>query len=55
MQNIYSYHFFKLSPYQGLQSSWLPTSLTCTLGLLLHRSNIKSYSMPPVSSGKLPK
>jgi len=46
---------FKLSPYQGLQSPWLPTIFTDTSGLLLYRSKVKSYSMPPVSSGNQPK
>ena len=41
-------------PHQGLQSPWLPTSFTNTSELLLHRPNIKSYSMPPVSSGEPP-
>jgi len=46
---------FKLSPHQGLQSPWLPASFTDTSCLLLHRSNVESYSMPSVSSGELPK
>jgi len=46
---------FKLSPCQGLHSPWLPASFTDTSGLLLHRSNVKSYSMPSVLSGELPK
>ena len=50
-----NFALFKLSPQQGLQSPWLPTSFTDTLGLLIHRSNIKSYNMPPVVRGKLPK
>ena len=33
----------------------LPASFTDTLGLLLHRYDIKSYSMLPVSCGELPK
>jgi len=33
---------FKLSPHQGLQSPWLPASFTDSLGLLLHRSNVKA-------------
>jgi len=45
----------KLSPHQGSQSPWLSASFTDTLGLLLHRSNVKSYSVPSVSSGELPK
>ena len=54
-QNVIFLPLFKLSPRQGLQSPWLPTSFTDTLGLLLHRSNVKSYSIPSVSSGELPK
>ena len=46
---------FKLSPHQGLQRPWLPASFTDTSGLLLHRSNIKSYSISSVSSGELTK
>jgi len=46
---------FKLSPRQGLQSPWLPASFADISGLLLHRANVKSYSMPSVSSGELPK
>jgi len=46
---------FYQSPRQGLQSPWLPSNFTDTLGLLLRRSNVKSYSMPSVSSSELPK
>ena len=46
---------FQTVTHQGLQSPGRPASFTDTLGLLLHRSNIKSYSTPPVSSGELPK
>jgi len=54
-QNAIFLPLFKLSPRQGLQSPWLPACFTDTSGLLLHRSNVKSYSMPSVSSGELPK
>ena len=43
---------FKLSPFQGPK---LPTWFVSSLGLLLHRSNVRSYSKPPVLSGELPK
>ena len=46
---------FKLSPHQGLQSLWLPARFTETLGLVLHRSNVKSYSLLPASSSEPPK
>jgi hypothetical protein len=45
---------FKLSPFQGLKSPSLPWFESC-LGLLLHRSNIRSYSKPPVPSSEPPK
>ena len=47
--------FFKLSPFQGLKSPRLPTWFIGSLGLLLHRSNVRSYSKPPVPSGEPPK
>ena len=46
--------FFKLSPFQGHRSPRLPTWFIGSLGLLLHRSNIRSYSKPPVPSGEPP-
>ena len=42
--------FFKWSPLQGLKSPRLPTWFFSSLGLLLHRSNVRSYSKPPVLS-----
>ena len=47
--------FFKLSPFQGLKRPRLPTWFTGSLGLLLHRSNVRSLSRPPVPSGEPPK
>ena len=47
--------FFKLSPFQGLKSPRLQTWFVGSLDLLLHRSNVRSYSNPPVSSGELSK
>ena len=47
--------FFNLSPFQGHKSPRLPTWLLDSLGLLLHRSNVRSYSKPPVPNGELPK
>ena len=46
---------FKLSPFQGLKSPRLPTLFVGSLGLLLRRSKVKSYSKLPVSSSELPK
>ena len=46
--------FFKLSPFQGLKSPRLPTWFIGSLGLLLHRSNVRGYSKPPVPSGEPP-
>ena len=39
--------FFKLSPFQGLKSPRLPTWFVGSLGLLLHRSKVRSNSKPP--------
>ena len=47
--------FFKLSPFQGLKSPRLLAWFISSLGLLLHRSNVRSYSKPPVPSGEPPK
>ena len=44
--------FFKLSPFKGLKSPRLPTWFVGSLGLLLHRSNVRSLGKPPVSSGE---
>ena len=46
---------FKLSPFQGLKSPRLLAWFISSLGLLLHRSNIKSYIKPPVPSSGPPK
>ena len=46
---------FKLSPFQGLKSPRLPTWFVSSLGLLLHRSNVRSCSKPPIPSGEPPK
>ena len=42
------FFFFNLSPFQGHKSPRLLTWFIDTLGLLLHRSNIRSYSKSPV-------
>ena len=47
--------FFKLSPFQGLKSPRLLTWFIGSIGLLLHRSNVKSYSKASVPSGEPPK
>ena len=47
--------FFKLSPFQGVKSPRIPTWFMGSLGLVLHRSNVRSYSKPPVPSGEPPK
>ena len=47
--------FFKLSPHQGYNSPRLLTWFVGSLGLLLHRSNIRSYSKPPVPRSEPPK
>ena len=47
--------FFKLSPFQGNKSPRLPTWCVDSVGLLLHRSNVRSWSKPPVLNGELPK
>ena len=47
--------FFKLSPFQGLNSLGLTTWFMSSIGLLLHRSNARSYSKPPVLSDEPPK
>ena len=46
---------FKLPPFQGLKSPRLPTCFVGSLGLLRHRSNVRSYSKPPVPSSEMPK
>ena len=46
---LFCHNFFNLSPFQGHKSSIrLLTWFIDTLGLLLHRSNVRSYSKPPV-------
>ena len=47
--------FFKLSPFQGLKSPRLLAWFVSSLGLLLHRSNVRSPSKPPVQSSEPPK
>ena len=47
--------FFKLSPFQDLKSPGFLAWFISSLGLLLHRSDIRSYSEPSVPSGELPK
>jgi hypothetical protein len=47
--------FFKLSPFQGLKSPRLLAWFVSSLGLLLHKSNVRSYTKPPVPSGEPPK
>ena len=47
--------FFKLSPFQGLESPRLLAWFISSLDLLLHRSNVRSLSKPPVLSGEPPK
>ena len=47
--------FFKLSPFQGLKSPRLLAWFVSSMDLLLHRSNVRSLSKPPVPSGKPPK
>jgi len=47
--------FFNLTPFHGHKNPRLTTWFVDSLGLLLHRSNVKSYSTPPVSSGEPPK
>ena len=47
--------FFKLSPFQGLKSPRLLTWFIGSIGLLLHRSNVRSYSKASVPSGEPPK
>ena len=46
--------FFKLSPFQGLKSPRPLAWLISSLDLLLHRSNVRSLSKPPVPSGEPP-
>ena len=47
--------FFKLSPFQSLKSPRLLAWFVSSLGLLLHRSNVRSLSKPPVQSSEPPK
>ena len=51
-QNAIFLPFFKLLPFQGLESPRLLAWFISSFGLLLHRSNVRSYSKP---SGELPK
>ena len=53
-QNVI-FWLFSNSPFQGLNSLRLSTWFIRSIGLLLHRSNIRSYSKPPVPSGEPPK
>ena len=53
---IFSLPLFKLSPFQGLKNPWLLTwFIGLHVGLLLCRSNVRSYGKPPVPSGEPPK
>ena len=45
--------FFKLSPFQGHVRPRLTTWFISGIGLLLHRSNIRSYGQFPFLSGEL--
>ena len=54
-QNAIFLAFFKLSPFQGFKSPRLRTWFLSSLDLPLHRSNVKSYSKPPVPSAEPPK
>ena len=47
--------FFKLSPFQSLNSPRLLAWFVSSMGLLLHRSNVRSLSKPPVQSSEPPK
>ena len=40
---FFTINFFKLSPFQSLKSPRLLTQFIGRLGLLLHRSNVRSY------------
>ena len=46
---------FNLPPFRGSRSPRLQTWFVSTLGLLLHRSNGRSLSKPPVPNGEPPK
>ena len=46
---------FNLPPFQGSGSPRLQTWFVSSLGLLLHRSNVRSLSKPPAPSGEPPK
>ena len=46
---------FNLPPFQGSESLGLQTWFVSSLGLLLHRSNVRTLSKPPVPSGEPPK
>ena len=54
-QNTIFLPFFKLPSFQDLKNPRLPTRFVNSSGLLLHRSNVRSYSKPPVPSGEPPK
>ena len=43
---------FSHTPFRGLKSPWLPILFVGSLGLLLHRSNVSSYSKPPIPSSE---
>ena len=47
--------FFKLLPFQGHKSPGRLVWFISSLGLLLHRSKVRSYSNPPILSGESPK
>jgi len=53
-QNTNCCHFSNCHHAKAFTALGFPLALH-TLGLLLHRSNVKSYSVPSVSSGELPK
>ena len=53
-QNAFFCHFSNCHQFKA-SSSRLPTWFVGSFGLLLHRSNVRSYSKPPVPSGEPPK
>ena len=53
-QNAIFCHF-NLPPFQANKSPRLQTRFASSLGLPLHRSNVRSLSKPPVPSGEPPK
>ena len=54
-QNAIFLSLFNLPPFQGSESPSFRLKFDSSLGLLLHRSSVRSLSKPPIASDEPPK